>query len=114
MDLYDIKRGLRAEIKKRENEQYFTFQTNIRNMCKDVLAKLEEQESEIVELKKQVHDYALGLYVIQAKAEKEARHQKYKRCLAMAKLSIKDDYLPWNMKWHKRWLELAEKFKEAK
>lgn len=50
MDLDDIKRGLRAEIKKRENEQYFTFQCNVREMCKDVLAKLEEQESEIAEL----------------------------------------------------------------
>ena len=52
MDLDDIKRGLRAEIKKRENEQYATFQCNVRQMCKDVLAKLEEQESEIAELKK--------------------------------------------------------------
>lgn len=51
MDLEEIKRGLRAEIKKRENEQYFTFQCNVRQMCKDVLAKLEEQESEIAELK---------------------------------------------------------------
>ena len=54
MDLYDIKRGLRAEIKKRENEQYATFQCNIRQMCKDVLAKLEEQESEIAELKEEI------------------------------------------------------------
>lgn len=52
MDLEEIKRGLRAEIKKRENEQYFTFQCNVRQMCKDVLAKLEEQESEIAELKR--------------------------------------------------------------
>lgn len=49
MDLEDIKRGLRAEIKKRENEQYFTFQCNVRQMCKDVLAKLEEQESVIAD-----------------------------------------------------------------
>lgn len=53
MDLDDIKRGLRSEIKKRENEQYATFQCNVRQMCKDVLAKLEEQESEIAELKAQ-------------------------------------------------------------
>lgn len=51
MDLDEIKRGLRAEIKKRENEQYLTFQCNVRQMCKDVLAKLEEQESVIAELK---------------------------------------------------------------
>lgn len=56
MDLDEIKRGLRAEIKKRENEQYFTFQCNVRQMCKDVLAKLEEQESEIAELKQKLHD----------------------------------------------------------
>ena len=53
MDLDNIKRGLRAEIKRRENEQYLTFQCNVRQMCKDVLAKLEEQESEIAELKAQ-------------------------------------------------------------
>lgn len=54
MDLEDIKRGLRAEIKKRENETYATFQCNVRQMCKDVLAKLEEQESEIAELKAEI------------------------------------------------------------
>jgi hypothetical protein len=101
MDLDDIKRGLRAEIKKRENEQYATFQCNVRQMCKDVLAKLEEQESEIAELKAQkaqaeddcaywkmnegnaanamheTEEYAMPLY-------KEAQHHKYRRCLAMA------------------------------
>lgn len=51
MNLDDIKRGLRAEIKKRENEQYATFQCNVRQMCKDVLAKLEEQEALIKEMK---------------------------------------------------------------
>ena len=45
---------------------------------------------------------------------KEIRHHKYKRCLDKAELAIKDDYLPWNMKWHERWLKLAEKFKETK
>lgn len=132
MYLDEIKRGLRAEIKKRENEQYFTFQTNIRQMCKDVLSKLEEQESEIAdknkeiaELQKQVHDYAQGLYVIQSRAEKEARRHKYKRCLSMAKvcklkrIDAADYRIPrrkWDFydKWLKRWLSLADKFKEAK
>ena len=91
-----------------------------------VIADLEESHKmeveqllmEIVELKKQVHDYAQGLYVIQARAEKEARHDKYKRCLAMAKICenklctvVKPG---WWDKWRKRWLELAKKFKEAK
>ncbi len=47
--------------------------------------EVEQLLMEIAELQKQVHDYAQGLYVIQARAEKEARHQKYKRCLAVAK-----------------------------
>ena len=53
---------------------------------------------------------------------KSERHQKYKRCLAMAKLCEFDmeqwveGSLRWQRRknWHKRWLELAEKFKEAK
>lgn len=149
MDLDDIKRGLRAEIKKRENEQYATFQCNIRQMCKDVLAKLEEQESEIAELKAQkaqaeddcaywkmregnaanamhgTEEYAMQLY-------NEARHHKYKRCLAMAEYCKEATYYfeerldkcstYWRVsvkkafyeRWRKRWQELAEKFKEAK
>ena len=106
MDLDEIKRGLRAEIKKRENEQYFTFQTNIRQMCKDVLAKLEELESENESLLQQ------------------NRHQKYKRCFKMARwctsmMIFNSKYgtdKKWHFfkKWHKRCLKLAEKFKEAK
>ena len=115
MDLEDIKRGLRAEIKKRENEQYFTFQCNVRQMCKDVLAKLEEQESEIAELKESVKSLILDNYM----KEKELRHHKYKRCLAMAQVldhvcPITNRKSTWRDKWHKRWLELAEKFKEAR
>lgn len=106
MDLDEIKRGLRAEIKKRENEQYFTFQCNVRQMCKDVLAKLEEQESVI------------------ADKDKELRHQKYKRCLAMAMWCKSEAYIheygseydenlvAWFGKWYERWLGLAEKFKD--
>ena len=45
-----------------------------------------EKDAAIAELKEQVHDYAQGLYVLQARAEKEARHSKYKRCLAMAEM----------------------------
>lgn len=59
MHIDDIKRGLRAEIKKRENEQYFTFQTNLREMCKDVLDKLEEYESLIQEMKEAAADIGL-------------------------------------------------------
>jgi indole-3-glycerol phosphate synthase len=59
MHIDDIKQGLRAEIKKRENEQYLTFQTNIRDMCRDVLTKLEEQEALIKEMKEAAADMGL-------------------------------------------------------
>ena len=62
-------------------------------------------------------------------AIKKIRHHKYKRCLAMARwcrvracyyLTMGKNSLYWDWKsdraykWHRRWLELAEKFKEAK
>jgi YesN/AraC family two-component response regulator len=65
----------------------------------------------------ETEEYAMQLY-------KEAQHQKYKRCLSIARTCkrnrlnasvcgpiVKIDF--WE-KWYKRWLELAEKFKEAK
>ena len=130
MDLYDIKRGLRAEIKKRENEQYATFQCNVRQMCKDVLAKLEEQESEIQRLEKLCENYRCdcdNLAIMTDKLKKAGRslrqnmnHQKHKRCLAMANylglvsaLVHGETQLEY-MRRELKWLKLAEKFKEAK
>lgn len=88
MDLEEIKRGLRAEIKKRENEQYATFQCNVRQMCKDVLAKLEEQESvlaekdkEIAELEERITDGDKDFEMATSQNErliKIVRHNKYK------------------------------------
>ena len=56
--------------------------------------------------------------------EQAIYHHKYKRCLAMAErcdaeADVADndgDYedMRWYQKWHERWLELAEQFKEAK
>lgn len=58
-----------------------------------------------------------------AEKDKQLRHQKYNRCLAMAKL-CNEKWLVHNFaeiptklgfydRWEKRWLELAKKFKEA-
>ena len=56
--------------------------------------------------------------------ERRELHQKYKRCLAMAsKCRLRARWFGdnafykkehWALKWHRRWLELAEKFKEVK
>jgi hypothetical protein len=133
MDLDEIKRGLRAEIKKRENEQYFTLQCNVRQMCKDVLAKLEEQESVIAELKadyQEACDRLQTANLIKDEQLAATRHSKYKRCLAMAKwceercarydiLQERTGFswrreIDFYFRWSQRWLELAEKFKEVK
>ena len=95
----------------------------------ETLSLLEERNKQVGELKKQVHDYAQGLYVMQARAEKEARHDKYKRCLDVSMwcdtkadwyYSISGfsesfrDRVDFYIKWRDKWRELAEKFKEAK
>ena len=47
---------------------------------------------------------------LKSEADKDLRHHKNKRRLAMAKLcGLMSPY-----RWYYRWLELAEKFKEAK
>ena len=124
-----------SELKayKMVNEMYCT---DVRVIPAEVYFKSEadkviaEKDKEIAELKEQVHYYAQGLYVMQARAEKEARHQKYKRCLAMAKVCYLrfvryENYLQklcasnatiaaykfrrdMYDKWEKRWRELAE------
>ena len=94
-----------------------------------------EADKYIKELKEQNHELCQALHSMYS--EEEMNYQKYKRCLAMAKLCrMHDEFtqleserlgLPqrtlfleyrrkamWWNKWRKRWLELAEKFKEAK
>lgn len=54
--------------------------------------------------------------------DKEIARHKYRRCLTMAKLChwkigvfiYKKEKNDFYYRWRKRWLELAEKFKEAK
>lgn len=64
-------------------------------------------------------------YYPKSEADKVIARHKYKRCLAMAKwcerkrIDAANYRIPrqkWDFydKWHKRWLELAKKFKEAK
>lgn len=61
-----------------------------------------------------------GPWVLKSAADKVISKQKYKRCLAMALLSLekretyKAEYEEWCLKWYQRWLELADKFREQK
>ena len=67
-----------------------------------------------------------GSWVLKSEAEDKIRHNKYKRCVAMAKLCDSEmnywyDRIKMEQcrrfkfydKWHRRWLEFAEKFKEG-
>lgn len=71
-----------------------------------------------------------GAWILKSEVDAYIRKMKYKRCLAMAKwcteriARIEKDYAFWRYgkdyasnfykRWKKRWLELAEKFNEAK
>ena len=90
--------------------------------------KESEADKVIEELKEHVKSLILDNYL----KDKEIRHHKFKRCLAMAKWCFtKSNYhfvlarhgedakknsrkSELYAKWHKRWLELADKFKEDK
>ena len=65
----------------------------------------------------------LADYYLKSEADKVIAHHKYKRCFKMAKWCISMMIFnskygtdkKWHLykKWRNRWLELAEKFKEA-
>ena len=102
----------------------------IKSEADKVIADLEESHKkevgqllmEIVELKETLNNsrnarkYWRKEYLIEYK---ECLHQKYKRCLAMAKLChwkmgvfiYKEEKSNFYHRWHKRWLAIAEKFK---
>ena len=91
-------------------------------------AVIAEKDKEIAELEERIADGDKDFEMANSQNErllKFVRHHKHKRCLAMARwfkiMSIlaADYRVPrekWNFyeKWHNRWLELSEKFKEAK
>lgn len=86
-----------------------------------------QKDKEITELKEHNANYRFDsnnmLHKIM-KQDAELRHQKYKRCLAMARWCYAsseiertfdvDKYAKWYMKWYYRWAKIADKFKEEK
>lgn len=85
-------------------------------------AIIEERDKTIAELQadyKEACDRLQTANLIKDEQLEATRHHKYKRCLAMAQIlehvcPLTNRKAKWRDKWHKRWLELAEKFKEAK
>ena len=88
--------------------------------------RVADVDAAIAELEEKLDIYKRGWMEndrVNAKQYAEIRHHKYKRCLAMAKwcdakadwyYSIGEfcrDRVQFYIKWRKRWLKLAEKFK---
>ena len=86
----------------------------------DVDKVIAEKDKEIAELEERIADGDKDFEMVNNQNErllKFVRHHKHKRCLAMAQVlehvsPITNRKAKWQDKWHKRWLELAEKFKD--
>ena len=86
----------------------------------DVDKVIAEKDKEIAELEERIADGDKDFEMVNNQNErllKFVRHHKHKRCLAMAQVlehvcPITNRKAKWMDKWHKRWLELAEKFKD--
>ena len=99
---------------------------NMQIAMRDDIKSITNKDKEIAELEDRIADGDKDFEMVNNQNErllKIVRHHKYKRCLAMARwfkiMSIlaADYRVPrekWNFyeKWHKRWLELSEKFKD--
>ena len=102
---------------------------NMQIAMKDDIKSITNKDKEIQRLEKLCENYRCdcdNLAIMTDILKKNGRslrqnmnHQKYKRCLAMAQVlehvcPITNRKAKWRDKWNKRWLELSEKFKEAK
>ena len=71
----------------------------------------------------QTADDDLAQVYRKSEADREIRRQKRKRCLNNAWWCLREEFyaedchcerwVDWAIKWYKRWLELADKFKEG-
>lgn len=87
----------------------------------EVIAEKDKEIADLVEKNKRLarKDLIMASETIKD-VFKELRHQKFKRCLAMAKWCLREylncykHKITFWLKWRKRWLKIAEQFKEAK
>ena len=95
---------------------------NMQIAMRDDIKSITNKDKEIAELEERIADGDKDFEMVNNQNErllKFVRHHKHKRCLAMAQVlehvcPITNRKAKWMDKWHKRWLELAENFKEAK
>ena len=95
---------------------------NMQIAMRDDIKSITNKDKEIAELEERIADGDKDFEMVNNQNErliKTVLHHKHKRCLAMAQVlehvcPITNRKAKWQDKWHKRWLELSEKFKEAK
>ena len=95
---------------------------NMQIAMRDDIKSITNKDKEIAELEDRIADGDKDFEMVNNQNErllKFVRHHKHKRCLAMAQVldhvcPITNRKAKWMDKWHNRWLELSEKFKEAK
>ena len=95
---------------------------NMQIAMRDDIKSITNKDKEIAELEDRIADGDKDFEMVNNQNErllKFVRHHKHKRCLAMAQVlehvcPITNRKAKWMDKWHKRWLELSEKFKEMK
>ena len=99
---------------------------NIRSLalCKEFLRQAIEQNDQLKSDYEEAIDRLKTANLIKDEQLVSTRRQKYKRCLNNAWWCLREEFfaedcrcehwVDWSIKWHKRWLELAEQFKEAK
>ena len=95
---------------------------NMQIAMRDDIKSITNKDKEIAELEERIADGDKDFEMVNNQNErliKTVLHHKHKRCLAMAQVlehvcPITNRKAKWQDKWHKRWLELAENFKEAK
>lgn len=112
--------GIRWE----ENGELHFSHVYLKSKAGKVIAELKKE----IEEQKRLRDMALASVPNVLKVMKIIQHQKYKRCLGIAAVCFEKSYSTTLVKydkesgyrlnfydwWGKRWLALAEKFKEAK
>ena len=93
---------------------------NMQIAMRDDIKSITNKDKEIAELEERIADGDKDFEMVNNQNErllKFVRHHKHKRCLAMAQVlehvcPITNRKAKWQDKWHKRWLELSEKFKD--
>lgn len=110
----------------RDQEDYIAYDDYVLEEAYDkyeadkYIGDLKKERDWLAKDRAQAYDDLEKRAQLNIKLEESIRHQKYKRCLAMAEwckamcghyLSYEEPEWFWFRKWSERWIKIAEKFK---